>query len=82
MHVIQAAALSMSCCGLTRGILAEPASCGAVEMASLASYIQWVHSHSFVLFAQGAFCLSQGLTQPFEDWAQSVGLTYNSVTLP
>ena len=82
MHVIQATALSMSCWGLTRGILAEPASRGGVEMASLASYVQWVHSHSFVLFAQGAFRLSQGLTQPFEDCAQSVGLTYNSVTLP
>ena len=72
----------MSCWGLTRGILAEPASRGGVEMASLAAYIQWVHSHSFVLFAQGVFRLSQGLTQPFEDWARSVGLVYNSVTLP
>ena len=82
MHVIQATALSMSCLGLTRGILAEPASRGGVEMASLASYVRWVHSHSFVVFAQGAFRLSHGLTQPFEDWAPSVGLTYNSVTLP
>ena len=82
MHVIQATALSMSCWGLTRGILAEPASRGGVEMASLEAYVQWVHSHSFVLFAQGVFCLSPGLTQPFEDWAHSVGLPYNSATLP
>ena len=51
-------------------------------MARLAAYVQWVHSHSFVLFAQGVFRLSRGLTQPFEDWAHSVGLTYNSATLP
>ena len=82
MHVIQAIALSMSCWGLTRGILAEPASRGGFEMASLAAYIQWVHSHSFVLYARGVFRLSQGLTQPFENWAHSVGLVYNSVTLP
>ena len=81
MYAIQAIALSMSCWGLTRGILAEPASRGGVEMASLAAYIQWVHSHSFVLFAQGVFRPSQGLTQPFEDWAHSVGLVYNSVTM-
>ena len=62
--------------------LEEPASRGGVEMASLAAYIQWVHSHSFVLFALGVFRLSQGLAQPFEDWARSVGLVYNSVTLP
>ena len=82
MHVIRSTALSMSCWGLTRGIWAEPARPGCVEMASLASYVQWVHSASFVLFAQGAVRLSQGLTQPFEDLAQSVGLTYNSITLP
>ena len=82
MHVIQATALSMSCWGLTRGILVEPASRGGVEMASVAAYIQWVHSHTFVLYAQGVFRLSRGLTQPFEDWAHSVGLVYNSVTLP
>ena len=34
------------------------------------------------LFAQGAFRLLRGLTQPFEDWANSVGLTHNSATLP
>ena len=55
MHLIQATALSMSCWGMTRGILAEPASRGGVEMASLAAYVQWVHSHSFVLFAQGGY---------------------------
>ena len=82
MHVIQAIALSMSCWGLTRGILAEPASRGGVDMASLAAYVQWVHSHSFVLFAQGVFRLSRGLMQPFGDWAHSVGLTCNSATLP
>ena len=81
MNVIQAPALSMSCWGLTRGILAEPASSGGVEMASLAAYVQWVHSHSFVLFAQGVFRLSRGLTQPFEDFAHFLGLTYNSATL-
>ena len=82
MHVTQATALSMSCWGLTRGILAEPTSRGGVEMARLAAYVQWVHSHSFVLFAQGVFRLSRGLTQPFEDCANSVGWTYNSTTLP
>ena len=50
-------------------------------MASLAAYIEWVHSHSFILFAQGVFRLSQGLTQACEDGARSVGLVYNSVTL-
>ena len=65
MHVKQATGWNMSCWGLTRGILAEPTSRGGVEMASLVSYVKWVHSHSFVPFAQGAFRLSQGLTQPF-----------------
>ena len=46
MHVIQASALSMSCWGLTRGILAKSTGRGGVEMASLAAYVQWVHSHS------------------------------------
>ena len=82
MHVIQTTALSMSCWGLTRGIVAEPTSRGGVEMASLAAYVQWVHSHSFVLFAQGVFHLSGGPTQCFEDWAPFVGLTYNRATLP
>ena len=72
----------MSCWGLTRGMLAEPTSRGGVEMASLAAYLQWVHSHSFVVIAQGVFRLSRGLKQPFEDWANSVGLTYNNATLP
>ena len=80
MHVIRTTALSMSCWGLPRGILAELMSRGGVEMASMAAYVRWVHSHSFVLFAQGVYRLSRGLMQPFEDWAHSVGLTYNSAT--
>ena len=80
MHVIQPTALSMNCWGLTRGILAEPTSRGGVEMASVAAYVQWVHSHSFVLFAQGVFRVSRGLTQPFEAWAHFAGWTDNSVT--
>ena len=72
MYVIQATALS--CWGLTRGILAEPTGRGGVAMASLAAYVQLVHSHSFVLFAQGVFHLLRGLTQPFEDWAPFCGI--------
>ena len=82
MQVIQATALSMSCWGLTRGILAEPTTRGGIDMASLASYVQWVHSHSFVMFTQGVLQLSRSLTQPFEEWARAVGLAYNGATLP
>ena len=82
MQVIQATALSMSCWGLTRGILAEPTTRGGIDMASLASYVQWVHSHSFVMFTQGVLQLSRSLTQPFEEWAGALGLAYNGATLP
>ena len=82
MQVIQGTALSMSCWGLTRGILAEPTTRGGIDMASLASYVQWVHSHSFVTFTQGVLQLSRSLTQPFEEWTWAVGLGCNGATMP
>ena len=76
LNLVHRIALGLNNWHLTIPILQLPPDEGGLGQASLASYAEWVHSHSFVKYVQRVAQFAERHAAPFQRWAFTLGLLF------
>ena len=74
LDLVHKVALGLNNWHLTMPILLLPPAAGGLGQASLGAYVQWVHSHTFVMVVATPSRIASAHMGPFQRWANLVGL--------
>ena len=82
MDMVHWTALGISTWDLTMSILVRPPREGGLGQASLSSYAQWTHSHTFAQYVQRPSHFPERHVGPFRRWAGAQGMLFDEEFLP